>query len=110
MDIIKVLQVTEEQYYCMMVESYLSWAENFSSDARCYQSLAANSKISSWYNFEYAKLEKLFFDTFFIETDLSVQSIRLYYADITNRMFFIYPGALFNNQNNKQIEPNFNLN
>lgn len=110
MDIIRVLKVDEERYYIMLLETYLGWCENFSTNAREYQKLAANAKINQWYNFEYAKLEDLFLKTFFIETDLSQKSIRSYYADITNRMFMHYPGALLKHQKTNKIEPSFNLN
>jgi hypothetical protein len=112
MNILKVLKVTECKYEAMRLQTYMSWCGTLSTSKRQYQHYLANSAINRWFNKEYNQLEEEFLRTFFIHSKLDTKSIRMYYADVTFRIYQYYPKPLLNQyeRKNKIPQGTFNLN
>lgn len=87
-----ILQATKDSYEKLKFETYITWCQSYGKTPNRMQSLLCNQRVYDWFSNEYRKTELLFLEQ--VNPTWNVGEIRLLYAEITNRVLFVYPRPL----------------
>lgn len=96
MNILKILQVTEEAYEAMFFDTYISWCMDFVTNYENeLQKLVASPAINKWFRTEMDKLEKPFIEETLPYLGVITKEVaREQYADATDPIFRRFPKPL----------------
>ncbi len=100
--IIHLLQTTPERYQKIQFDSYITWCQSYGRTPNRMQILLCNQRVYEWFTNEYRKQELLFLEQ--VNPSWKVGEIREFYAEITNKILFVYPAPFVKNVQKMKLQ------